>query len=252
MTGVSAETQQQQREGNMRQGQFKNRSRNRGNRRPSSPLSRVYESNGPDVKVRGTAQHVAEKYLQLARDALSSGDTVMGESYYQYAEHYLRIVAAAQSYQQQQHGTQPQPYQARRPESEDDAYEDGDDGMGAEETSHAPAYSEQPRMIEQPRMVEAEPERQAERRSPPPQPHPAPQPQPAASEPRAEAGEGKKNWDGHQPDFLRRSSPAPAANGTTRARRSRARRPSSETQAAEGAPAPDGDAPVRETPESVS
>src|SRR6476646_6720639 len=61
-----------------------------------NPLSRSYESNGPDVKIRGTAQHIAEKYLQLGRDAQASGDPVTAESYLQHAEHYLRLIAAAQ------------------------------------------------------------------------------------------------------------------------------------------------------------
>ena len=77
----------------------KNRSRgrnNNGGRKHLNPLSRNYESNGPDVKVRGNAAHVAEKYLQLARDAQSSGDNVMAENYLQHAEHYFRIVASAQ------------------------------------------------------------------------------------------------------------------------------------------------------------
>jgi hypothetical protein len=91
----------------MRQGQHnKNRSRGRSSnqRRPGggNPSNRVYESNGPDVKVRGTAQTVADKYLQLARDAVSTGDIVMSESYFQHAEHYNRIIAANQSQQQQQ------------------------------------------------------------------------------------------------------------------------------------------------------
>ena len=78
----------------------KNRSRgrnNNGGRKHGNPLSRNYESNGPDVKVRGNASHIAEKYLQLARDAQSSGDSVMAENYLQHAEHYFRIVAAAQA-----------------------------------------------------------------------------------------------------------------------------------------------------------
>jgi hypothetical protein len=81
----------------------KNRSRgrnNNGGRKHGNPLSRNYESNGPDVKVRGNASHIAEKYLQLARDAQSSGDSVMAENYLQHAEHYFRILSAAQ----------PQPY----------------------------------------------------------------------------------------------------------------------------------------------
>lgn len=77
--------------------QNKNRQRGRnGGRKHVNPLSRNFESNGPDVKVRGNAAHIAEKYLQLARDAQSSGDSVMAENYLQHAEHYFRIVASAQ------------------------------------------------------------------------------------------------------------------------------------------------------------
>ena len=61
------------------------------------PLTRNYESNGPDVKIRGSAQQIAEKYATLARDAHSSGDRVMAENYLQHAEHYNRIIAAAQA-----------------------------------------------------------------------------------------------------------------------------------------------------------
>jgi hypothetical protein len=78
----------------MRQSQQKNRMRGRGRKQPN-PMSRSFESNGPDVKIRGNASHIAEKYTQLARDALSSGDTVMAENYLQHAEHYNRIIAAA-------------------------------------------------------------------------------------------------------------------------------------------------------------
>lgn len=81
----------------MRPNQNKNRQRGRnGGRKHVNPLSRNYESTGPDVKVRGNAAHVAEKYLQLARDAQSSGDSVMAENYLQHAEHYFRIVSSAQ------------------------------------------------------------------------------------------------------------------------------------------------------------
>ena len=64
--------------------------------------NRVYDSNGPEVKIRGTASHVYEKYLQLARDANASGDRVMAENYLQHAEHYFRIMAAAQAQVQAQ------------------------------------------------------------------------------------------------------------------------------------------------------
>ena len=81
----------------MRQGQQNNKRMRGRNRKGPNPLSRSYESNGPDVKVRGTALHVAEKYVQLARDAQSSGDRVQAENYLQHAEHYFRIVSAAQA-----------------------------------------------------------------------------------------------------------------------------------------------------------
>jgi hypothetical protein len=58
-----------------------------------SPHGKFYESNGPDVKVRGTASDIAQKYQQLARDAHTSGDLVAAEAYHQYAEHYSRLVA---------------------------------------------------------------------------------------------------------------------------------------------------------------
>ena len=82
--------------GRMRPGnQNKQRMRGRGRKAPN-PLTRSYESNGPDVKIRGTALHIAEKYQQLARDAQASGDRITSENYLQHAEHYLRIIAAAQ------------------------------------------------------------------------------------------------------------------------------------------------------------
>lgn len=83
------------------------------------PLNRnhVFDSNGPDVRVRGTAQQLFEKYLQLGRDATSAGDRVMAESYFQHAEHYFRILnamtqAAQQNLPNGQHGA---PNPPRRP-----------------------------------------------------------------------------------------------------------------------------------------
>src|SRR5476651_2296283 len=105
-------------------GRNNNNNNNNNNRRGPNPLTRSYESNGPDVKIRGNAHHVAEKYLQLARDAHTSSDPVAAENYLQHAEHYYRLIAAAQAAQlQQQNGS------ARPPgESEDDM--DDEDDMG--------------------------------------------------------------------------------------------------------------------------
>ena len=63
--------------------------------------NRTFDSSGPEIKIRGSAAHVYEKYLQLARDANSSGDRVMAENYLQHAEHYYRIMAAAAAQQAQ-------------------------------------------------------------------------------------------------------------------------------------------------------
>lgn len=82
----------------MRQSQNKNRMRGRS-RKPSNSINRNFESNGPDVKIRGNAAHIAEKYATLARDALSAGDHVMAENYLQHAEHYNRIILAANAQQ---------------------------------------------------------------------------------------------------------------------------------------------------------
>lgn len=79
------------------------RSRGRG-RRPQNNTNRTFDSTGPEIKIRGSASHVYEKYLQMARDANSSGDRVMAENYLQHAEHYFRIMSAAQAQQQQQQG----------------------------------------------------------------------------------------------------------------------------------------------------
>ena len=75
------------------------------------PLNRnhVFDSNGPDLRVRGTSQQLFEKYLQLGRDAASVGDRVMAEGYFQHAEHYFRILNAMnQAAQQQGQGGQAQ------------------------------------------------------------------------------------------------------------------------------------------------
>lgn len=84
-------------------GMKRQRSRNRngggggGGGKPQHNTNRAFDSNGPEgVKVRGAAQHVYEKYQQLARDAQTSGDRVLAENYLQHAEHYFRLMRAMQ------------------------------------------------------------------------------------------------------------------------------------------------------------
>src|SRR3954451_4777087 len=68
-----------------------------GGKPQAQTANRAFDSNGPEgSKVRGNAQHVFEKYQQLARDASSAGDRVLGENYLQHAEHYFRLLRTMQ------------------------------------------------------------------------------------------------------------------------------------------------------------
>jgi hypothetical protein len=107
------------------------------NRKSHNPLTRVYESNGPDIKIRGTASHIAEKYLQYARDAQSSGDPVSAENYLQHAEHYLRLIAAAQ-----EQFRQAPPFFRDGADGHDDLRDDSEDGD--DEAAAMPGTGEQP------------------------------------------------------------------------------------------------------------
>jgi hypothetical protein len=150
----------------MRNGQNKRmRGRNRKGSYHQNPLSRMYESNGPDVKIRGTASHVAEKYLQLARDAQSSGDPIAAENYYQHAEHYFRLIAAAQEQyrQTQPHYAQQQQGEMRGNQS-DDSFDDGEDeqpSMGGEPFAPRepqPFYPREPQPQPQPQQFQPRPQ----------------------------------------------------------------------------------------------
>jgi hypothetical protein len=117
--------------------------------------NRTFDSNGPDIKIRGSASHVYEKYLQLARDANTQGDRVMAENYLQHAEHYFRILSAAQAQQaayaaqnpqaaQQQangnrgpNGTGDQPYVPGAPQPAGPSFSLADAGEGEEEEAAA-------------------------------------------------------------------------------------------------------------------
>jgi hypothetical protein len=123
----------------MRNGQNK-RMRGRNRNKGQSPLTRVYESNGPDVKIRGTASHVAEKYVQLARDAQSSGDPVSAENYYQHAEHYFRMIAAAQE-QFRQSNPYYRPEGQQPHQQQQGNYDNVDDDLGDDSVSGEPGYA---------------------------------------------------------------------------------------------------------------
>jgi hypothetical protein len=127
----------------------------RGRNRPKgpNPLTRSYESNGPDVKIRGTAQHIADKYAQLARDAQASGDPVAAENYFQHAEHYYRIIATAQEALRQQFGYQQRPFDEDGEDGDEESfgYGQGGDRQGParsrSHSTHARAVSSSPGSI---------------------------------------------------------------------------------------------------------
>ena len=112
------------------------------------PLNRnhVFDSSGPDIRIRGTAQQLFEKYLQLGRDATSGGDRVLAEGYFQHAEHYFRILNAMnQAAQQGQPNGQQQGQ--RRPYGAEDGQATGE----AEEAEpRAPGTGDQPEAREIP------------------------------------------------------------------------------------------------------
>src|SRR5215216_2556244 len=174
----------------MRNGQNNKRMRNRNNnnnnnsnnnnRRGQNPMTRVFESNGPDIKIRGTASHVAEKYVQLARDARSSGDPVAAENYYQHAEHYFRLIAAAQEQFRQ---NQPQP---RTDTEMQPTTEDGDDD--GESFSH---FGQEPGFVPQ-----------------------QPQPYVRDNNPREQRGDGQPYQQPREHQREREPRPQPQVNGT--------------------------------------
>jgi hypothetical protein len=173
----------------MRNRSNNNNNNNNNNRRGQNPMTRVFESNGPDIKIRGTASHVAEKYVQLARDARSSGDPVAAENYYQHAEHYFRLIAAAQEQFRQ---SQPQPRTENEMPSED----------GEDESENFSNFGQEPGFVPaqpQPYMPRENQQRDHQREGQPYQPREQHQPR-----------EHNNNRDQRpQPQFQPQSQPQP-------------------------------------------
>ena len=198
----------------MRPAQKSNRSRGRGNRKGGgggNNLNRVYDSAGPEGKVRGTPQQIIDKYLSLARDAQTSGDRVTAENFLQHAEHYQRIMIQATAAQEQ----------ARREaqEAATDSQDNGD-GRGRQQQPQAaqPAAASQP------------------------QEQPQPQPQPEAADIGGMAMIDAGNGSAEEPLIGEEGSAQPAKrprNGDGRRRRAK---PSAET-------APSGEQPEQSQPE---
>jgi hypothetical protein len=133
-----------------------------GNSSNNQPMNRnhVFDSSGPDMRLRGTAQQLFEKYLQLGRDATGSGDRVMAESYFQHAEHYFRILNAMAQAAQQSQAQQ----QARRPQGHQD--DRGHDDRGQDEMNEG-GEGESQGAVE---IVQQQPSYQADNSDEQPQP----------------------------------------------------------------------------------
>ena len=184
----------------MRQGQQNRRGRSRSNNSNNgsssshthnrkggqNPLTRSFESTGPDTKIRGTPAHIAEKYMVLARDAQSSGDPVLAENYLQHAEHYNRIIMAYREQAPQSgefaNGGQPDGGRFRQEGMGGDDIGEGDGGeFGAESQSQPvmqqgdaqPPAPMQPRSFENKRFEDRGPQQGQEgyRNNRPQQPH---------------------------------------------------------------------------------
>ncbi len=108
-----------------------------------NPRVHTFDSNGPDVRIRGNAFQITEKYQGLAKDAAAAGDRVLAESYLQHAEHYQRMINEAneeQARHQQQHGGQPQQQGQHQHQQQHQQNQHGDDHHAQTD----PAESEQP------------------------------------------------------------------------------------------------------------
>lgn len=146
--------------------QRKRRRRSGGNNNNNPNPNRHYESNGPDVRIRGSAQQILDKYLQYARDAQTSGDRVKAEALFQHAEHYARIVAVFEKQKEEarlereareaakaEERAQRDAERAAQSESEDGAGADGDaaENSGSEEGAEAAETAKPRRRSRKPR-----------------------------------------------------------------------------------------------------
>jgi hypothetical protein len=125
------------------------------------PLNRnhVFDSNGPEIRIRGTAQQLFEKYLQLGRDATSSGDRVTAEAFFQHAEHYFRILNAMNQAQQQgqPNGQAPQQHpqaNQRRNYQQGDGYQGSEDGQAESDEGDQRTDQRTPGLGDQPEARE--------------------------------------------------------------------------------------------------
>ncbi len=159
----------------MRQGSNARRPRGRPHRKQhgGAPRQGNFDSSGPEGRIRGNAHQVYEKYIGLARDALSSGDRIAAETYYQYAEHYYRIVNARTDHKPNGDGQSGRGGGNGHAEAAREAAP-GDTG---EQPNPAAFNGEQPQEAPQPEDQPAPQRRRRPRQAKPAEPQPDPQPE---------------------------------------------------------------------------
>ena len=199
----------------MRSSKSRSRSKTNRNRNNNNSLgnvvNRVFDSSGPDGKVRGTPQQIIEKYNQLARDAALGNDRVAAENFQQHAEHYLRLLGAAQREQdqrreQQERENRDRQAQRDRERAERVAAQGGQPSAPVEVPQPAvndPAMAEQPDVLafdvadedNGPGLVdtpESKSEKPAKAAEPAAEPAPAPEAEAKPQKPRAPRKPRKK------------------------------------------------------------
>jgi hypothetical protein len=217
------------------------RNNNGGGKKHMPSRNQTYDSNGPDIRIRGNAHQVLEKYLTMARDCTLQGDRVAAENYYQHAEHYFRVINS-----QNQANGRPNDRPMTTPADDQMSMAggfDGDDGEdqhddGAEEGTHesgqqdthqdsqdtashntaspdsasrgSPHGGQQEREEEVAPVVEAEPRRARSEQSPEPVVEPAPVVVRRRREPRAATPPPEQNGAEAEPKRARSGQPAEA------------------------------------------
>ncbi|MDR9394947.1 MAG: DUF4167 domain-containing protein [Roseovarius sp.] len=135
----------------MRSSKSRSRGKSNRNRSMGNIVNRVFESSGPEGKVRGTPQQIIDKYNQLAHDTQLSGDRVAAENFQQHAEHYLRMLGAAQKEQEARREDQERQNRERQAERDRDRARQQERDTGG--TPAAPAAADDPAQIPQPDVI---------------------------------------------------------------------------------------------------
>lgn len=135
---------------NQRRPRGRNNNNNRG--RHQNPRNQTFDSNGPEGRVRGSATQVLDRYLAQARDAQAADDGVLAENLFQHAEHYYRVLSAANAQFEQQQRERQANYDERRGGQRNE----GGDGQRDGEAKDGEAENREAKAEEAPRAAEAD------------------------------------------------------------------------------------------------